>query len=324
MKSIRQSSGFTLVELLVVIAIISALMGLLLPAVQSAREASRRTTCSNNLAQLSKAVIAYDTKSQFMPGWRNRSPNTADANNGTGVTWAVIILENLERRDIYREIATNGLAGAVKPYMELFSCPSSPAATTTSSCAYAGNCGNASYSAAPYVATGTPAKFKQYTGDGVMFDHLGLTGPPSLPKTRIGLDFISSGDGTANTLLLSEKSGRAVSALGNWGTAQNGMFDENNMDHCAITIGSLDLDAPPASVINPNVGQTPGGSIYPSSNHPSGVMAAFCDGHIIFLRESIEARVFAQLMTSNSEAASITPNQNYQTLGPPISEAEYR
>ncbi|CAN0370236.1 unnamed protein product, partial [Ectocarpus sp. 4 AP-2014] len=66
MKS-HQKYGFTLVELLVVIAIIGILVSLTLPAVQAAREAARRTSCLNNLVQLSLAMHGYEFANESLP-----------------------------------------------------------------------------------------------------------------------------------------------------------------------------------------------------------------------------------------------------------------
>ena len=85
--SFRPRLGFTLVELLVVIAIIATLIGLLLPAVQSAREAARRTQCLNNTRQLVLAVLTYESGRKSFPPSMIHKPGTAFvSNNGS---WGV-------------------------------------------------------------------------------------------------------------------------------------------------------------------------------------------------------------------------------------------
>jgi prepilin-type N-terminal cleavage/methylation domain-containing protein/prepilin-type processing-associated H-X9-DG protein len=92
----RRPHGFTLVELLVVIAIIATLIGLLLPAVQSAREAARRTSCSNNLRQLGLAI------QNFASANRGQFPNSSRPPSGPNgrVSWVTRSLSYLEDRNL--------------------------------------------------------------------------------------------------------------------------------------------------------------------------------------------------------------------------------
>lgn len=94
--------GFTLIELLVVIAIIGVLVALLLPAVQQAREAARRTQCKNNLKQLGLALHAYhDSLRAFPSGYTYRMGTQME--NAAGFGWGMMLLPYLDQANLYQQ-----------------------------------------------------------------------------------------------------------------------------------------------------------------------------------------------------------------------------
>jgi len=127
--------GFTLVELLVVIAIIGVLVALLLPAVQAAREAARRTTCTNQLRQIGIAMQNHvSTRKVFPTGGNGNSPRIEDyvtggingsgrpnGPNKQGLGWAYQILPYLEQANIQNITTTNQLRATV---VSAYYCPS--------------------------------------------------------------------------------------------------------------------------------------------------------------------------------------------------------
>src|SRR6476661_1982420 len=90
------SAGFTLVELLVVIAIIGVLVALLLPAVQSAREAARRSQCSNHVKQLTLACHNFEDAQGVLPPW-------AVGNASQIASSHYLILPYIEQQNIYQQ-----------------------------------------------------------------------------------------------------------------------------------------------------------------------------------------------------------------------------
>lgn len=99
----RCTSGFTLVELLVVIAIIGILVALLLPAVQKAREAARRTHCTNNLKQIGLALHQHESQARSLP-YGHKYTGAHPDDDGAEATWVTAILNFVEENTLYDKI----------------------------------------------------------------------------------------------------------------------------------------------------------------------------------------------------------------------------
>ena len=109
------ASAFTLVELLVVIAIIGVLVALLLPAVQAAREAARRSTCLNHLKQIGLAIHLHNDAVGHLPisvsPWPSEAIVKKPVNGNTGMGWIVRILPYVEQQPLYQVFMDSGAEG---------------------------------------------------------------------------------------------------------------------------------------------------------------------------------------------------------------------
>jgi prepilin-type processing-associated H-X9-DG protein len=171
--------------------------------------------------------------------------------------------------------------------------------------AYAGNAGTG----AKVLSTGI-----QFKGDGVFLDTVGV--PGVVAPARTNLDVISGTDGTSNTLLFSERCG-LLRQQPNWDRLATSPTYDSSPDGTAVPAATFVSTNPvfgvsAASVIGSGTAQnqrllnlienppTVASSVAPSSNHPGGVVAVFCDGHNKFLRDNISRQVYAHLLTSDS------------------------
>jgi prepilin-type N-terminal cleavage/methylation domain-containing protein/prepilin-type processing-associated H-X9-DG protein len=305
--------GFTLIELLVVIAVIGVLIALLLPAVQSAREAARRLQCVNNLKQLGLALHNYHDTNNAIP----QGTGAVLCDDGflhSSISWAVSILPQLEQGPLYNSanfslslegpcFGSDANTTVRSAWVSLFLCPSDP-----------DRVGHLSYRG---VAGSTV-----FAGDEAL---MAFPGEPNPGRKPDGLLYFRSHerissvlDGTGYTALVAER-------LRGWGLGAIGRTQLSSKTLTQFLAGpSCELDTPfwanygllggSLSTALLNFSRPPNSElpscltsgtrlwIYlgyenASSAHPGGVNVLFGDGSIRFIKNSVNPLPWAALAT---------------------------
>jgi prepilin-type N-terminal cleavage/methylation domain-containing protein len=326
----RRRSGFTLVELLVVIAIIAMLMGLLLPAVNGARESGRRTECMNNIKQLMTAARSYEASKRELPGYVNEVAKGANGPNTSRMaSWAVMLFPYMERGDVWSKWSDSSVANnqVPTPYMQILNCASDPPESQNDAwLAYAANCGMPDV----FKKGATQFRKEETTANGVFFDRFTAELPLSNPRAKrlaMSLDHIP--DGASNTLMFAENIQADRYTVEDWLSTASQQYPITNVFHVERLTGfvwdplvTTGVPNDPAERINgekDNAQPTSSvaqnsmtGYLYsrPSSFHTGGVNVAMCGGETLFLREDIDYRVYQQLMTSNGRLSNVDGDVN--------------
>jgi prepilin-type N-terminal cleavage/methylation domain-containing protein/prepilin-type processing-associated H-X9-DG protein len=308
----RRSCGFTLVELLVVIAIIGILIALLLPAVQKAREAARRTQCRNNLKQLGLAHQTYHAANRTLPPGSGYGQTTFEPN------WVTHILPFMEERSLWDQFNKNAymdaapnITLAAKVIISGLICPTDQLAATpilsnpprrqgggshnppaAMGLWYNGSMGPTIPDECRFIKSGmTPAQIKTICmgcnlgtiRDGKPTGSQSTCGPFSsvvdpnscfgvLCRRHIGTPFRKVTDGLAQTFLC----GETLPGHTNWNCA---FCDNFPMSSTHIPLNNMQ-----SATTNVDYEVTSGFK----SMHPGGAHMLMCDGSVHFVVETID------------------------------------
>ena len=302
----RRARAFTLVELLVVIAIIGGLIALLLPAVQAAREAARKTSCANNLHQIGVALNAYMADHKSLPPGYVSTVLPDHDDGGPGWGWGAKLLPQMEQGNLFQKLdfslPIDGAAAApwrMTP-VPSFICPSDaefePVIEIPNEGTFEIVCKMAAASYVGSAGTVRPTcKVCRDLFDGVFGRNRGIK-PADIT------------DGLSNTIAVGERSNYWASAA-IWGVVpqtilrdhqQPGLYAAGPAYVLGTTFASgFNIEEFEAGMDHNTMG-TYAESFY--SMHPGGAYFVFADGAVHFLRDNIEPRAMNALATRDAVA----------------------